>query len=114
MGTPAPNRMTPAVGDEDPEAKWKKVIIDIRCLEICISLLERVNSVRPRRANRSCSADVQPLHNNSVFHGLVPDLIIQSVRDKEEPALRELGMVALGLCCMIDLVCAAYLKSSER
>jgi hypothetical protein len=40
-----------------------------------------------------------------VFHGLLPDLIIPAVRNKEEPALRDQGLVCLGLCCMIDSVC---------
>jgi condensin complex subunit 3 len=62
-------------------------LIDLRCLNICIGLLERVNT---------------PLQENSVFHGLLPDLIIPAVRTKTEPALRDQGLVCLGLCCMID------------
>ncbi|KAL7422917.1 chromosome condensation complex Condensin, subunit G [Cryptotrichosporon argae] len=71
----------------DPEAVMRANLIDLRCLQICISLLERVNT---------------PLQDNSVFHGLLPDLIIPAVRNKDEPALRDQGLVCLGLCCMID------------
>lgn len=42
-----------------------------------------------------------------MFHGLLPDLIIPAVRNKEEPALRDQGLVCLGLCCMIDTVSQA-------
>lgn len=68
---------------EEPNA----ALIDLRCLSICIGLLERVQT---------------PLQENSVFHGLLPDLIIPAVRNKVEPALRDQGLVCLGLCCMID------------
>jgi len=44
MGTPAPYRV-PAPVEDDPEASMKAALIDLRCLYICISLLERVNSV---------------------------------------------------------------------
>jgi condensin complex subunit 3 len=76
----------------DPEAQRSAALTDLRCLLICISLLERVNS---------------PLQDNSVFHGLLPDLIIPAVRNTEEPALRDQGLVCLGLCCMIDQKMAA-------
>ena len=44
MGTPAPSRIVASVED-NPEALMKAALIDLRCLFICISLLERVNSV---------------------------------------------------------------------
>jgi condensin complex subunit 3 len=48
LGTPAPRKaMTPRTDLDDPEAKIKAALIDLRCLLICISLLERVNSVGP-------------------------------------------------------------------
>ncbi|WVW80873.1 hypothetical protein I302_102863 [Kwoniella bestiolae CBS 10118] len=75
------------MNSEDPEERMKAALIDLRCLLICISLLERANS---------------NLQDNSVFHGLLPDLIIPAVRNKEEPALRDQGLICLGLCCMID------------
>lgn len=77
---------------DSPEATVQAALIDLRCLLICIALLERVNS---------------QLQDNSVFHGLLPDLIIPAVRNREEPALRDQGLVCLGLCCMIDEKMAA-------
>ncbi|WWD20683.1 hypothetical protein CI109_105159 [Kwoniella shandongensis] len=84
--------VAPRFDPNDPEARVKAALIDLRCLLICISLLERVNST---------------LQDNSVFHGLLPDLIIPAVRNKEEPALRDQGLICLGLCCMIDSKMAA-------
>ncbi|KAK8850500.1 hypothetical protein IAR55_004418 [Kwoniella newhampshirensis] len=84
--------VAPRFTPDDPEARIKAALIDLRCLLICISLLERVNST---------------LQDNSVFHGLLPDLIIPAVRNKEEPALRDQGLICLGLCCMIDAKMAA-------
>lgn len=72
---------------DDPEAIIRAAIIDMRCLLICTSLLERVNT---------------PLQENSVFHGLLPDLIVPAVRNTQEPALRDQGLICLGLCCLID------------
>jgi condensin complex subunit 3 len=43
MGTPGPRKS--ARVDSDPEATMKAALIDLRCLIICISLLQRVNSV---------------------------------------------------------------------
>lgn len=86
-GPSSPSRRESRVDPNDPEAVMRAALIDLRCLLICISLLERVNT---------------PLQDNSVFHGLLPDLIIPAVRNKDEPALRDQGLVCLGLCCMID------------
>ncbi|KAG8685161.1 hypothetical protein FRC08_013267, partial [Ceratobasidium sp. 394] len=41
------------------------------------------------------------LQENSALHGLVPQLIIPSIRGKD-PQLRERGLICLGLCCLID------------
>lgn len=82
----------------------KAALVDLRCLLICISLLERVHSVSSPRSDELVSKGHQNLQDNSVFHGLLPDLIIPAVRNKEEPALRDQGLVCLGLCCMIDSV----------
>ncbi|KZO96900.1 putative mitotic chromosome condensation-related protein [Calocera viscosa TUFC12733] len=60
--------------------------IDMRCLELCIAMLGRVNS---------------NLHENSAFQGLLPELIIPAVRSKD-PALREQGLTCIGLCSLID------------
>ncbi|KAJ9118074.1 hypothetical protein QFC24_006346 [Naganishia onofrii] len=72
---------------ESPQEAMMAVLIDSRCLAICISLLERVNGT---------------LQENSVFHGLLPDLIIPAVKNKYEPYLRMQGLICLGLCSMID------------
>ncbi|KAJ9103123.1 hypothetical protein QFC21_002545 [Naganishia friedmannii] len=72
---------------DSPEDAMMAVLIDSRCLAICISLLERVNGT---------------LQENSVFHGLLPDLIIPAVKNKYEPYLRMQGLICLGLCSMID------------
>ncbi|KAF8605217.1 hypothetical protein BDV93DRAFT_543748 [Ceratobasidium sp. AG-I] len=63
-----------------------KLAIDLRCVTLCVGMLERVNS---------------SLQENSALHGLVPDLIIPSIQSKD-PKLRERGLVCLGLCCLID------------
>ena len=104
LDTPAPQRVAPA-RPIDPEAKIRAALIDLRCLMICISLLERVNSVswRDRRLSQLTDSG-QTLQDNSAFHGLLPDLIIPAVRNTQEPALRDQGIIALGLCCMIDAV----------
>ncbi|KAK4686707.1 condensin complex subunit 3, partial [Tremellales sp. Uapishka_1] len=81
-------RKTPIIDMSDPEARMKAALIDLRCLRICISLLERVNST---------------LQENSVFHGLLPDLIVPAVKNKEVRELRDEGLICLGLCCMIDI-----------
>lgn len=89
VGSGRSRSMAPRFNLDDPEERMKSALIDLRCLLICISLLERVHST---------------LQDNSVFHGLLPDLIIPAVRNKEEPALRDQGLICLGLCCMIDEV----------
>ncbi|KAG8963687.1 hypothetical protein FRC00_005396 [Tulasnella sp. 408] len=76
---PAPREIT-------PETQARIESIDIRCLALCIGMLERVNST---------------LQDNSALHGLLPELIIPSVRSKD-PLLRERGLTSLGLCSLID------------
>ena len=44
------------------------------------------------------------LRDNEVFAGVISDLIVPSLRNKEEPALREQGLICLALCCMIEVV----------
>jgi condensin complex subunit 3 len=58
-------------------------------------------------------AKEQNLQDNSVFHGLLPDLIIPAVQNTEEPALRDQGLICLGLCCMIDAVCSSFLPNCQ-
>ncbi|KAG8985209.1 hypothetical protein FRB93_006052 [Tulasnella sp. JGI-2019a] len=83
-------RRPPAVAGQPrqltPETQARAEAIDLRCLALCIGMLERVNST---------------LQDNSVLHGLLPELIIPSVRSKD-PLLRERGLMSLGLCCLID------------
>ena len=46
LGTPGPPKSSALRFDlNDPEARMKAALIDLRCLLICISLLERVHSV---------------------------------------------------------------------
>ncbi|EIW69906.1 hypothetical protein TREMEDRAFT_30304 [Tremella mesenterica DSM 1558] len=92
LETPSKKTAQPRFNLDDPEERMQAALIDLRCLLICISLLERVNT---------------NLQDNSVFHGLLPDLIVPAVRNKDEPALRDQGLVCIGLCCMIDSKMAA-------
>ncbi|KAF8761781.1 Nuclear condensing complex subunit [Rhizoctonia solani] len=73
----------PELSEED---LMHKLAIDLRCVTLCVGMLERVNST---------------LQENSALHGLVPELIIPSIQSKH-PQLREKGLVCLGLCCLID------------
>lgn len=88
--TPAVSRKSSSlrIPPLDPEAQREAALIDLRCLQICNSLLERVNST---------------LQDNSVFQGLVPDLIVPAIKNTEM-ALRDQGLACLGLCCMIEPV----------
>jgi condensin complex subunit 3 len=47
---------------------------------------------------------LQNLVDNAVLTGLMHELIIPAVENKEEPALRDQGVVCLGLIGLIDLV----------
>ncbi|KAF7968330.1 hypothetical protein HWV62_30947 [Athelia sp. TMB] len=73
------------VADMTPEEKARADDIDLRCLSLCIGMLERVNGT---------------FEENSTLEGILADLIIPSVKRKEV-ALREKGLVSLGLCCLI-------------
>lgn len=90
-------------------------LTDLRCLLICISLLERVNSVRCPRVIRVVSMLTleQTLQSNSVLEGLIHDLINPAVRNKDEPALRDQGLICLGLCALIDAVSPAGTSTAE-
>ncbi|PFH49330.1 hypothetical protein AMATHDRAFT_76233 [Amanita thiersii Skay4041] len=67
------------------EERAEADIIDLRCLAICIALLERVHG---------------SFEDNSTLEGILTDLIIPSVKRKES-VLREKGLISLGLCCLI-------------
>ncbi|KAF4618520.1 hypothetical protein D9613_009993 [Agrocybe pediades] len=71
--------------DLSPEERIKADITDIRCLMLCIAMLERVNGT---------------FEDNSTLEGILGDLIIPSVKRKEI-AMREKALVSLGLCCLI-------------
>ncbi|KAJ7193520.1 nuclear condensing complex subunit [Mycena pura] len=60
-------------------------LTDIRCLEVCTSMLERVHG---------------NFEDNSTLEGVLGDLIIPAVRRKEL-GIREKGLAALGLCCLL-------------
>ncbi|KAG6907366.1 hypothetical protein DXG01_009187 [Tephrocybe rancida] len=68
-----------------PEERMEADIIDMRCLTLCIGMLERVDGT---------------FEDNSTLEGILTDLIIPSVKRKEL-AMREKGLISLGLCCLI-------------
>ncbi|PCH39141.1 hypothetical protein WOLCODRAFT_110578 [Wolfiporia cocos MD-104 SS10] len=68
-----------------PEEKIRADAIDVRCLSLCIGMLERVNGT---------------FEENSTLEGILGELIIPSVKRKEL-LLRQKGLVCLGLCCLI-------------
>ncbi|KAH9029983.1 nuclear condensing complex subunit [Lactarius pseudohatsudake] len=59
--------------------------MDVRCLDLCIGMLERVNGT---------------FEENSTLEGILGELIVPAVKRKEL-VLREKGLVCLGLCCLI-------------
>ncbi|RDB27802.1 Condensin complex subunit 3 [Hypsizygus marmoreus] len=68
-----------------PEERMEADVKDMRCLTLCIGMLERVDGT---------------FEDNSTLEGILADLIIPSVKRKEL-AMREKGLVSLGLCCLI-------------
>ncbi|KAJ3782510.1 nuclear condensing complex subunit [Lentinula aff. detonsa] len=71
--------------DMTAEEQQQSDLTDMRCLVLCIGMLERVHGT---------------FEDNSTLEGVLTDLIIPAVKRKEL-ALREKGLVALGLCCLI-------------
>ncbi|KDR80169.1 hypothetical protein GALMADRAFT_62541 [Galerina marginata CBS 339.88] len=71
--------------DLSPEERVQADLTDIRCLMLCIAMLERVNGT---------------FEDNSTLEGILGDLVIPSVKRKELP-MREKALVSLGLCCLI-------------
>ncbi|KAI0764062.1 nuclear condensing complex subunit [Irpex lacteus] len=67
------------------QEKLRSDEIDLRCLTLCIAMLKRVNG---------------RFEENSTLEGVVNDLIVPSIK-RVEANFRELGLVALGLCCLI-------------
>ncbi|KAH9478497.1 Condensin complex subunit 3 [Psilocybe cubensis] len=71
--------------DMTPEERTRADLTDVRCLMLCIAMLERVNGT---------------FEDNSTLEGILGDLIIPCVKRKEL-AMREKALVSLGLCCLI-------------
>ncbi|KAF8494799.1 nuclear condensing complex subunit [Gautieria morchelliformis] len=71
--------------DLSEKDKARMAMIDLRCLNLCIGMLERVNGT---------------FEDNSTLEGILGELILPNVKAKEM-ALREKGLVSLGLCCLI-------------
>ena len=89
------------------EEKARVDNIDLRCLSLCIGMLERVNGVGVASFSLSTLVELigwQTFEENSTLEGILADLIIPAVKRKEL-ALREKGLVSLGLCCLIARVC---------
>ncbi|KAF9508646.1 hypothetical protein BS47DRAFT_1320578 [Hydnum rufescens UP504] len=70
--------------DPETRARWEDV--NLRCLMLCIGMLERVNGT---------------LEDNSVLDGLLSDFVLPAIHQKE-PVWRERGMTLLGLMCLIS------------
>ncbi|KDR81425.1 hypothetical protein GALMADRAFT_239313 [Galerina marginata CBS 339.88] len=81
-GIPIPSK---SVDDMSPEQKARIDRIDLRCLSLCIGMLERINST---------------FEENSTLDGMLKELILPAVQRKE-PIFRERGLKSLGLCCLI-------------
>ncbi|KAI0696847.1 nuclear condensing complex subunit [Cytidiella melzeri] len=74
-----------AATEMTPEEQMRADAMDLRCLALCIGMLERVNGT---------------FEENSTLEGILGELIIPAVKRKEL-SLRERGLVSLGLCCLI-------------
>ncbi|KAF7375149.1 Condensin complex subunit 3 [Mycena sanguinolenta] len=82
---PAPKKLGKAREEMSPEEQARADLTDMRCLILCIGMLERVNGT---------------VEENSTLQGILQDLIIPSVQRKEQH-FREKGLIALGLICLI-------------
>ncbi|KAF4564848.1 hypothetical protein EYR40_011021 [Pleurotus pulmonarius] len=71
--------------DMSPEEAMEADVIDLRCLALCIAMLERVHG---------------DFDDNSTLQGILGDLIIPAVKRKEL-LMRERALISLGLCCLI-------------
>ncbi|KAI0664124.1 nuclear condensing complex subunit [Cubamyces menziesii] len=88
MGSPRrPQRpQLPKLATEmNPEEKAQADAVDLRCLALCIGMLERVNST---------------FEENSTLEGILGELIVPAVK-RREMALPEKGLTSLGLFCLI-------------
>ncbi|KIY53262.1 hypothetical protein FISHEDRAFT_33685 [Fistulina hepatica ATCC 64428] len=71
--------------DMSPAERARADATDMRCLALCIGMLERVHGT---------------FEDNSTLEGVLADLIVPAVKRKES-VMREKGLIALGLCCLI-------------
>ncbi|KAJ7183125.1 nuclear condensing complex subunit [Mycena filopes] len=71
--------------DISPEERGRLDTLDLRCLSVCIGMLERVNGT---------------LDDNSTLKGIWDDLIMPSV-GSQNAAVQEKAMLAVGLFCTI-------------
>ncbi|KAF7426008.1 hypothetical protein PC9H_008370 [Pleurotus ostreatus] len=78
-------RRTKGRDDMSPEEALEADVIDLRCLALCIAMLERVHG---------------DFDDNSTLQGILGDLIIPAVKRKEL-LMRERALISLGLCCLI-------------
>lgn len=100
-----------------PEEREKADAVDLRCLGICMAMLRHIQSVSgdlfilTRFCGKRLALTItQNFDENSTLEGLLSDLIIPAVKRKKL-ALRERGLVNLGLCCLIAKVCVPFLVS---
>ncbi|TCD66080.1 hypothetical protein EIP91_001838 [Steccherinum ochraceum] len=88
LGSGSTSRMSARrkpVHEMTPEERAQADAVDARCLALCIATLKRVNG---------------SFDENSTLEGILTDLIVPAVK-RRELHLRERGLVALGLCCLI-------------
>ncbi|KAH9887359.1 nuclear condensing complex subunit, partial [Cubamyces lactineus] len=89
MGSPRrpqrPVQLPKPIEEMSPEEKARADAVDLRCLALCIGMLERVNGT---------------FEENSTLEGILGELIVPAVK-RREMALREKGLISLGLCCLI-------------
>ncbi|KAJ7844433.1 nuclear condensing complex subunit [Mycena olivaceomarginata] len=81
LQSPAPKKPAKTREEMSPEERVRVDLIDKRCLILCIGMWNTIEE-------------------NSTLEGVLHDLIIPSVRRKEEE-FREKGLIALGLFCLI-------------
>ncbi|KAL5523223.1 YCG1_2 [Sanghuangporus sanghuang] len=84
-GLPSGSQSRKNIHDMTPEEKLEADMTDLRCLNLCTAVLERIHG---------------SFEENSTLRGVLEELIVPSVQRKEL-ALREKGLVCLGLCCLI-------------
>ncbi|KAJ6516489.1 nuclear condensing complex subunit [Mycena sanguinolenta] len=83
---PGLQRLGRARKEMSREEQDRTDLTDMRCLILCIGMLERVNGT---------------LDENSTLQGLMTDLIKPSAK-REEQQFKEKGSIALGLICLIS------------